>query len=64
MGINIDEPGNVVWRDTKGHRKNNHALTKEWDAFMEKNPTKEQVMKKRDEIELKFLGNKGDTPNN
>ena len=63
-GINIDEPGNVVWRDTKGHRKNNHALTKEWNAFMEKNPTKEQVMRKRDEIELKYFGNKGDTPNN
>lgn len=29
-----------------------------------KNPKKEQVMKKRDEIELKFFGNKGDTPNN
>ena len=23
LGINIDKPGNVVWRDTKNHRKNN-----------------------------------------
>lgn len=64
MGINIDEPGNVVWRDTKGHRKNNHALTKEWDEFMATKPTKEKVMEKRDALELKYFGNKGDTPNN
>ncbi len=65
LGINIDKPGNVVWRDTKNHRKNNNILTKEWNRIMRKTPTKEQVMKKRDELENKFFGNKGgDVPNN
>ena len=66
MAINIDEPGNVVWRDTKGHRKNNHALTKEWDDFMnkEKPTSKEQIYKKRDQLEYKYFGNKSETPNN
>ena len=32
---------------------------------METNPkTKKQVMKKRDELEQKYFGNKGDNPNN
>lgn len=65
LGINIDEPGNVVWRETKGHRKNSNKLTKEWKKIMEKNPTtKKGVLKKRDELENKYFGNKGDNPNN
>ena len=63
MGINIDEPGNVVWRETKNHRKNNSKLTKEWEKYMEKNHTKKQILKKRDELEKKYFGNKGDKPN-
>ena len=63
FGINIDEPGNVVWRETKNHRKNNNKLTKEWNKYMEQNHTKKQVLKKRDELEKKYFGNKGDNPN-
>ncbi|MBQ4449934.1 MAG: hypothetical protein II900_05825 [Prevotella sp.] len=53
MGI----PGNVVWRDTKGHRKNNHALTKEWDDFMnkEKPTSKEQIYKKETNLNINIL---------
>ena len=29
LGINIDEPGNVVWRSKENHRQNNNKLTKE-----------------------------------
>ena len=50
--------------ETKGHRKNNYKLTKEWDGFMRKEHTKKQVLKKRDELEKKYFGNKGDNPNN
>ena len=65
LGINIDEPGNVVWRETKSHRKNSNKLIKEWKNFMEKTPTiKKGVLKKRDELENKHFGNKGDNPNN
>lgn len=64
MGINIDEPGNVVWRNAQEYRKKSNGLTKEWDKFMEGNPTKEDVLKKRDQLELKYFGNKGDMPNN
>ena len=64
LGINIDEPGNVVWRETKNHRKNNSKLTREWDDFMETKPTKKQIMNKRDELEKKYFGNNGDKPNN
>lgn len=40
LGINIDEPGNVVWREANGHRKKSNALTREWNDFMEsKHPT-------------------------
>ena len=31
---------------------------------MERKPTKEQVMKKRDNLENKYFGNKEDNPNN
>ena len=64
LGINIDEPGNVVWRETKGHRKNNNKLTNDWTEFMVQNPSKKQILKKRDELEKKYFGNKGDKPNN
>ena len=64
LGINIDEPGNVVWRETKGHRKNSSSLSKDWKSFMETKHTKKQVMKKRDELEKKYFGNKEDKPNN
>lgn len=64
LGINIDEPGNVVWRETKGHRKNSNKLNNEWTDFMRNNPTKKQVLKKRDELEKKYFGNKGEKTNN
>lgn len=64
LGINIDEPGNVVWRETKNHRKNSNKLTKDWNDYMRTNHTKKQVLKKRDELEKKYFGNKGDNPNN
>ena len=58
-GINIDEPGNVVWRKTEEHRKNNHNITKEWEDFFEKNKksTAEQIYKNRDKIETKYFNN-------
>jgi hypothetical protein len=31
---------------------------------MEKKHTKKQVLNKRDELEKKYFGNKGDNPNN
>ena len=63
MGINIDEPGNVVWREAKSHRKNSKKLINEWTEYMQTMPTKKQMMKKRDELEKKYFGNKGDIPN-
>jgi RHS repeat-associated protein len=65
LGINIDEPGNVVWRETKGHRKNNNKLTNEWNSFMREHkgkPTKKQIYKQRDYLEKKYFGNTNDTP--
>ena len=67
MGINIDEPGNVVWRETKGHRGKSNKITQEWNTFMQKhdnNPTKEDVYKFRDQIEREYFGSKSDMPNN
>ncbi len=66
LGINIDNPGNVVWRETKGHRKKSNALTKEWDRFMDKKkpPTQKQIFQFRDEIEKKYFNNKFDTSPN
>ena len=63
LGINIDEPGNVVWRETKSHRKINNKLTKEWNNYMRKNHTKKQIMEKKNELEKKYFGNTGDKPN-
>ncbi|MCR5270737.1 MAG: hypothetical protein K6D91_06935 [Prevotella sp.] len=63
LGINIDDPGNVVWRETKEHRKNSYSLSKDWQNFMETKRTRKQVMKKRDELEKKYFGNKEYKPN-
>lgn len=60
FGINIDEPGNVVWRNKEGHRKYSKAINDEWGKFFSKSntlPTKEEVLKFRDEVELKFFKN-------
>lgn len=64
LGINIDEPGNVVWREANGHRKKSNALTSEWTRFMArgKSPTKKQIYQFRDKMEKKYFGNKYDTP--
>lgn len=64
LGINIDEPGNVVWREANGHRKKSNALTREWNDFMEsKHPTtKKQIYQFRDKIEKKYFGKKSDMP--
>lgn len=46
--INIDEPGNVVWRQTQGHQAGNAEHGKAWNDFFKKNPhpTKEQVLQR------------------
>ena len=64
LGINIDAPGNVVWRETKNHRKKSNALTKEWNTFIRYNPfpSKTQVYKFRDSMEKKYFGNLYDVP--
>lgn len=64
LGINIDEPGNVVWREANGHRKKSNVLTREWNDFMEsKHPTtKKQIYQFRDKIEKKYFGKKSDMP--
>ena len=65
LGINIDKPGNVVWREANGHRKKSNALTIDWDIFMHENKTsltKEKVFQFRDKMEKKHFGNKFDTP--
>lgn len=33
LGINIDEPGNVVWRKSEGHRAKSAEHTDAWDEF-------------------------------
>ena len=60
LGINIDEPGNVVWRSKENHRQNSNQLTKEWDDFMSnpENRTTESIMKFRDKMEKKYFNNK------
>ena len=65
LGINIDKPGNVVWREANGHRKKSNALTIDWDIFMHENKTsltKEKVFQFREKMEEKHFGNKFDTP--
>ena len=64
LGINIDEPGNVVWRKSEGHRAKSAEHTKKWNEFFKKNtnPTKEQVIDYRKEVEQNVWGNKCDSP--
>jgi RHS repeat-associated protein len=63
LGINIDEPGNVVWRESKSHQKKSAQATKEWDKVMKSPPkTKQEALEMRDQIEKKIWGNKGDNP--
>ena len=62
LGINIDEPGNVVWRETKNHRSNSKKVSDDWDTIFSdktksKNYTKEQILNFRNEIETKWFGN-------
>ena len=64
LGINIDDPENVVWRNKEMHRKYSNAITEEWTNFI-KNlkapPSKEEIYKFRDSIEIKYFNNtKGD----
>ena len=64
LGINIDEPGNVVWRNKEMHRKYSNAITEEWTNFIDNLkalPSKEEIYKFRDSIEIKYFNNtKGD----
>lgn len=62
MGINIDEPGNVVWREAKDHRKKSNALTKEWDDFMKRKSSEKEIEQFKSQIEMRLFGNKNDTP--
>ena len=69
-GINIDEPGNVVWRETTKHRKGSKQQEKAWDTFFERcnktsvSPTKDKIYKERESIEQNVWKNQGDIPNN
>ncbi len=64
LDINIDEPGNVVWRKKENHRKQNYQHTKAWDKEYEDlpNKSKDDVYKLRDQIENEIFENLGDTP--
>lgn len=67
LGINIDEPGNVVWRKSEGHRAKSAEHTAEWDEFFRRtqgHPTKEQVMEFRTKTEQRVWPNAptGDIP--
>ena len=67
LGFNIDDPEYVVWRKTENHRAENTRITKEWREWFRKNenPTREQVLQKRRDIETERFGNTtGDTPLN
>ena len=65
LGINIDEPGNVVWRKKEGHRAKSAEHIKQWDEFFENTDdiTVEKVIEKRNEIENNLWHNLGETPN-
>lgn len=64
LGINIDEPGNVVWRKAEVHRAKTAEHTNAWDEFFRNtpHPSKEEIMKVRDVIENYIWHNKGDVP--
>ena len=59
LDINIDEPGNVVWRKKEIHHRNNNQLLKEWDQFMSipENRTTESIMRFREKMENKYFNN-------
>ena len=68
LGINIDDPGNVVWRKTENHRAGNAKHTKAWDEFWNKEReenkaiTVDDIYKFRDELENNLWGNQYDIP--
>ena len=64
LDINIDEPGNVVWRKKENHRKQNYQHTKKWDDVMNDpaNHSQEKIYESREQIELDIFENLGDTP--
>ena len=64
LDINIDEPGNVVWRKKENHRKQNYQHTKKWDDVMNDpaNHSQEKIYELREQIELDIFENLGDTP--
>jgi hypothetical protein len=64
LGINIDEPGNVVWRRTENHRAKNAEHTQAGDEFFDNTPnyTRQQVIEYRNKTEQKLWNNMGDTP--
>ena len=65
LGINIDEPGNVVWRGKSNHREKSYKLTQEWKTYFDNNPnaTKEEIFNFRDYLEIEYFGNFiGDNP--
>jgi len=66
LGINIDEPGNVVWRKSEGHRAKSAKHTKAWDDFFNdpanNNCTKEQIMDYRKKVEDRIWHNQCDSP--
>ena len=68
LGINIDNPGNVVWRKTENHRAGNAKHTKAWEKFWNKEReenkaiTVDDIYKFRDELENNLWGNQYDIP--
>ena len=64
LDINIDEPGNVVWRKKENHRRQNYQHTKKWDDVMNDpaNHSQEKIYELREQIELDIFENLGDTP--
>lgn len=64
LEINIDEPGNVVWRETKEHQRKSHILTKKWDEYFKNETalTKQDIFKMKDEFEMEVFGNLTDKP--
>ena len=64
LGLNIDEPGNVVWRKNESHRAGNKQHGKAWDEYFEEHPhaSREEVLQERDRIEIEVWHNHGDSP--
>ena len=64
LDINIDEPGNVVWRKKENHRKQNYQHTKKWDEKFEKDNviSKEEIYDFREKVEMDIFENIGDIP--